>query len=273
MKLTVDASIVVKWFVAEPLHHEARLMLARRLNLHAPDLVLSEFANTIWKKTRSKETPDEEPYLNEMASLPDVISLFPDRELVERAVRLAFEIDHPVYDCLYLACAEATGSDVITADRRMVNKSAAQSLGVRVEYLGDAGVAKRLEAAAFAPVIERRKVEELTEAFDYFANTESHVLDTLFAGRDRPHIFTQDDRELFLTSPSYQLLINAIEELDEEEQIDLLALGWLGAGLFPDWRRSVEHAEQMVLANEFDPNYASGCGRHWRAGFELIAQD
>ena len=273
MKLTVDASIVVKWFVAEPLHHEARLLLARRLDLHAPDLVLSEFANTIWKKARSKETPDEEPYLNEMSSLPDVISLFPDRDLVERAARLAFEIDHPVYDCLYLACAEATGSDVITADRRLVNKSSAQSLGVRVEYLGDAGVAKRLEAAAFAPVIERRKVEELTEAFDYFANTESHVLDTLFADKEGPHIITDKERDRFLNSPSYKRLINAIKELDEEEHIDLLALGWLGSGLFPDWRQSVEHAEKMVLVNEFDPNYASSYGRHWRAGFELIAKD
>ena len=42
MKLTVDTSIVVKWFVAEPLSQEARIALARRIDLHAPDLVLSE---------------------------------------------------------------------------------------------------------------------------------------------------------------------------------------------------------------------------------------
>ena len=116
----------VKWFVAEPLYNEARRLLARRIDLYAPDLVLSEFANTIWKKTRRKEIPDQEPYLNELSSLSDVISLLPDRELIERAARMAFAIDHPVYDCLYLACAEATGSGVITADRRLANKSAAQ---------------------------------------------------------------------------------------------------------------------------------------------------
>ena len=63
MKLTVDASIVVKWFVAEALSKEARLLLAHRLDLHAPDLLLAEFANTIWKKARRSEIPDPQPVL------------------------------------------------------------------------------------------------------------------------------------------------------------------------------------------------------------------
>ncbi|MCY3822976.1 MAG: type II toxin-antitoxin system VapC family toxin [Nitrospinae bacterium] len=273
MKLTVDASIVVKWFVAEPLHREARRLLSRRIDLHAPDLVLSEFANTIWKKARAKEIPNHGPYLNELTSLPEIISLFPDRELIERAARMAITIDHPVYDCLYLACAEATGSDVITADRRLANKSATQSLGVRVEYLGDAGVAEQIETAAYAPAIERRKVEELSEVFDFFAETERSVLDKLFAGREGLRITTDEDRELYLNSPACKRLIDAVQELEEEEFIDLLALGWLGAGLFPDWRRSVEHAEKMVLLDGINSNYASGYGRHWRAGFERIESD
>ena len=273
MKLTVDASVVVKWFVAEPLHQVARHLLARRIDLHAPDLVLSEFANTIWKKARAKEIPNHGPYLNELSTLPDIISLFPDRELIERAARMAIEIDHPVYDCLYLACAEAMGSDVITADKRLSNKSATQDFGVRVEYLGDAGVAKQLEMAAFAPVIERRKVEELTDIYDFFARTERHVLETSFAGREGLRITTEKDRELYLNSPAYKRLIDAVEELDEEEHIDLLALGWLGAGLYPNWRRSVEHAEKMVLLDALNSRYASSYGRHWRAGFERIEAD
>ena len=273
MKLTVDASVVVKWFVAESLHHEARCLLSRRIDLHAPDLVLSEFANTIWKKTRAKEISNQELYLNELSSLPDVISLLPDRELIERTARMAFEIDHPVYDCLYLACAEATGSGVITADRRLANKATAQDLGVRVEYLGDAEVAKQIETAAYAPVIDRRKVEELSEIFDFFAETERHVLDTLFAGREGLRITTDKDRELYLNSPAYKGLIDAVQELDEEEYIDLLALGWLGDRRFSDWRRSVEHAEKMVLLDGIDSKYAVGYGRHWLTGFERIASD
>ena len=117
---------------------------------------------------------------------------------------MAIEIDHPVYDCLYLACAEAMGSDVITADKRLSNKSATQDFGVCVEYLGNAGVAKQLEMAAFAPVIERRKVEELTDIYDFFTRTERHVLETSFAGREGLRITTEKDRELYLNSSCVQ---------------------------------------------------------------------
>ena len=40
MKLTVDASVVIKWFVTEPLCEEARQLLGDRLDLHAPDILL-----------------------------------------------------------------------------------------------------------------------------------------------------------------------------------------------------------------------------------------
>lgn len=49
MRLTVDASIAVKWFVAEPLVDEARAVLTRRVQRHAPELLLAECVNTIGK--------------------------------------------------------------------------------------------------------------------------------------------------------------------------------------------------------------------------------
>lgn len=55
MKLTVDASVVVKWVVPEFLASEARALLAPHFDLYAPDLLLAEFANTIWKKGRRNE--------------------------------------------------------------------------------------------------------------------------------------------------------------------------------------------------------------------------
>ena len=40
MNLSVDASVAVKWFVSEPLSENARLLLAHRLDLYAPDILL-----------------------------------------------------------------------------------------------------------------------------------------------------------------------------------------------------------------------------------------
>ena len=60
-----------------------------------------------------------------------------------------------------------------------------------------------------------------------------------------------------------------VGDLSDEERVDLLAIGWLGAGLFPSWRRSLEHASKMVALG-LDHRYAAGYGQHWRAGYERV---
>lgn len=140
MKLTVDASVAVKWFVAEALSDEARRLLDPRLHLHAPEILLAEFANTIWKKARRGEIKDPQPYFDELVSLPDIVTLHPGSHLVDSAARIAAETDHPVYDCLYLACAEASAPVLITADKRFANKVSRRLPRVDVRYIGTPGV-------------------------------------------------------------------------------------------------------------------------------------
>ena len=146
MKFTLDASIVVKWYVTEAHSEDARRLLAHRLRRFAPDFLLVEFANTVWKKARRGEIADPYAYLGEIPEIREAIELLPTADLVERAARLALEKDHPLYDCLYLACAEATGSTLITADRAFAGKAAGGSLDIR--YIGTPGVADEIDAAA-----------------------------------------------------------------------------------------------------------------------------
>ena len=148
MKLTVDASVVVKWFVAEPLSEDARRLLSHEIDLHAPDILLAEFANTIWKKARLREIAGPRPYWDELANLPKIVTLHPGEELVASAAQLAMALDHPVYDCLYLACAEAEAAVLVTADRRFAKKVAARSSNVGIRYIGEIGTADWIEAAA-----------------------------------------------------------------------------------------------------------------------------
>ena len=136
MRITVDASVVIKWFVAEPFSQESRLLLGQQLELLAPDLLLPEFANTIWKKARRREISDPQPFLAELRSLSELIELYPADLLIERASSLAFEMDHPVYDCLYLACAGSTGAPLITADRLLVTRARETQSGVDVRHIG-----------------------------------------------------------------------------------------------------------------------------------------
>ena len=47
----VDASVVVKWFVPEIHSDAARRLLTLPHQYLAPDLLLAETANTIWKRS------------------------------------------------------------------------------------------------------------------------------------------------------------------------------------------------------------------------------
>lgn len=175
MTLTVDASVVVKWFVDEPLSEESRLLLAHRIHLRAPAILISEFANTIWKKVRRGEIADSGPYFDELASIPEIVDLIPDADLIERAACIAVEIGHPVYDCLYLACVEATESAAITADRRLADKAASRLPGVDVRYLGMPQVARDIQTAATALIISKDRLQELITAYDVFAATQGAI--------------------------------------------------------------------------------------------------
>ena len=155
MTLTADASVVIKWFVKEQGFEEARGLLAHRIHLHAPDILLAEFANTIWKKFRRREIADPRPYFDELANLPGIVTLHRGDDLIDRAAHIAVEIDHPVYDCLYAACAETTASALITADRPFAKKLAGRI--PEVWCLGDPATAERIDVAATAVVISPEK--------------------------------------------------------------------------------------------------------------------
>ena len=271
MKVTVDASIVVKWYISENRSDEARLLLAHRIERHAPDFLLVEFANTVWKKARRGEIADPRTYLDEIPKLDDAIVLRADRELTERAAGLALAIDHPVYDCLYFACAEATGSTLITADRKFSDKVAERLPDADVRYIGTEGIADEI-AAATALVIPRDRIEELVAAHDLLMETDEHVRSALYDGRTGLKIVSPEDMARILDSPAGRRLEALFDELTEEERIDFLALGWLGQGNSgTEWQPIFERACATIDMYANDRwRYVLGLGAHWRAGFERL---
>jgi len=114
--LVVDASVAVKWVVDEVGSEEARTLQSYRLT--APDLLPVECSNVLWAKARRGElTPEEaRERIDLLAAAP--VELISQVALLPSAVTLAFELDHPIYDCLYLALAVERGLTLITADLR-----------------------------------------------------------------------------------------------------------------------------------------------------------
>ena len=270
MKLTVDASIVVKWYVSENHTEEARLLLAHRIERHAPDILLAEFANTIWKKARRNEIADTSAYFDELTHLHQVIDLHAGANHIERAAQIALDIDHPVYDCLYLACAEATGSMLVTADQKLVDKVANQLPGVDVGHIGNHAVVDKICAGATALVIGREKVEQLVAAHGRLAETDEHVRASLTGGETEFAIIGGADQLRILNSPAGRRLRDLILELNDEERIDLLALGWLGQGYSgTEWRPIFERA-YTAIDGYADRRYELSLGVYWRSGYERL---
>ncbi len=130
MTLVVDASVAVKWLVDETDHLNARALLARGEDLLAPDFVLVEVGNVLWKKLRRGEVTEPQA-VSGLATLPRLYDrLLPADLLIARALGLATELQHPVYDCLYLACAESAGARLVTADARFALAARKRSTGV-----------------------------------------------------------------------------------------------------------------------------------------------
>ena len=119
--LVVDASVAIKWVVEEP-GSEAAAALLGGTSLLAPDLLLVECANALWKKVRRGELTAGEAGLAIRLLRQADIELVPTRPLVERALLLALQLDQTAYDCLYLALAMESGRGFVTADSRFCRR-------------------------------------------------------------------------------------------------------------------------------------------------------
>lgn len=122
MSLIIDASVAIKWFVKENLHEEALVLLQHNDHLQAPEFIVAELTNVVWKKRLRREITKGQAQTI-VSSIPNYVSvLYPILLDHDRALDLAVFLEHPAYDCLYLACAERVGGTVVSADRTLLRK-------------------------------------------------------------------------------------------------------------------------------------------------------
>lgn len=133
--MILDASVAVKLVVAEPGTIEAREVCFAQPTLIAPDWVLIETASAIWGKAmRNELRASDMPEL--MRTLPGFFqTLHPSLELLDDGLRIAVELQHHVYDCLYLALALRADQRMLTADKGFVASARRAGFEQHVELL------------------------------------------------------------------------------------------------------------------------------------------
>lgn len=131
MRLVVDASVAIKWFVDEESSDLADALLDRTFELYAPRLLASEVGNALWRKARRGEIEEDEAQ-----QFAEVIPRIPVRwadelSICPAAVKMSLELGHPVYDCIYLALSRQMRISMVTSDARFANAVA----GTAFEHL------------------------------------------------------------------------------------------------------------------------------------------
>jgi predicted nucleic acid-binding protein len=121
--LVLDASALAMMLLREAGWEKVFAMLAAEAPI-APDLLVAELANVLWRKVRlGHRSPAEAEALLAGAMAP-ILRLVPMAPLRARALDLAMRRDHPAYDCFYVALAVREGVPLVTADHRLAARFA-----------------------------------------------------------------------------------------------------------------------------------------------------
>ena len=97
--------------------------LIGRTDLMAPDVLLVEAANVLAKKVRSGQIPRAQADEGIKFLQVNVSQLVSSVPLLARAIDFSVAMSHPVYDCIFLACAEAASGQVATRDGRLAARA------------------------------------------------------------------------------------------------------------------------------------------------------
>jgi predicted nucleic acid-binding protein len=121
-RFVIDASVAIKWIAAEDDSDLARALQGD--SFLAPDLISCELANILWKKVARGHLTAKQAMLAVGMINDTALDIQPSEPLMARATELTIALNHPAYDCFYLALAEREGCALVTADERLQNKLA-----------------------------------------------------------------------------------------------------------------------------------------------------
>lgn len=120
MKWVVDASVAAKWLAPEAESTQAEALLDSELL--APDLIFAEVANILWKKHSRGEMDATTANAAARWLMQVPMETVESITLMTEALALSVRLQHPAYDCFYLALARQAGCPLVTADKRLIER-------------------------------------------------------------------------------------------------------------------------------------------------------
>lgn len=241
MKLVVDASVAVKWFVKEEGHEEALAILDRGDECIAPDIFVPEVAGVLLKKLRIGDLIPGQVTEGISAAVSNV-TLIECKKLVQSALEIAVELSHSVYDCLYLACAMHSGAVMVTADAKFETVAQKFGYGGFVKIIGQETRSTKMPLS-----INQVDLEELIKLHDNLERTFKSVIEQIKSdAQARLSIVHSSDLKPAFDSPNYLRLKRYLEALRKEQLYDIEALCWFGRNGNQSYTELREHAVSLA---------------------------
>lgn len=119
--IVVDANVAAKWYLPEAGSEAALALMDGPELLFAPDLIRLEVLAAITRRVRTGEATAEaamtqcQSWRRHLRA--GAVTMLPEQDILDDAIRLALEIRHTLQDCLYLAVARKLDASLITADK------------------------------------------------------------------------------------------------------------------------------------------------------------
>ena len=130
MDCVVDASVAVAWFVEQPNSAAADNAL-NQFDFYAPSLILPEIGNAMWKYKRHGVI-SESQFRDCLVGLAGAYFFVEEMDdtVMHLATGISADLDHPIYDCVYLAVARKLKTPFLTADKKLINKLSGNDLEI-----------------------------------------------------------------------------------------------------------------------------------------------
>lgn len=136
MIFVLDASVAIKWYVNEIYTPEAEKLLGASYELCAPELIITEVGNILWKKIRRNELT-----IVEGSKIVDDflrrINLHSHVPIIKAAYTGAAMSGQTVYDWTYLALAVSISKKFVTADVKFYAALQTTNLAKHLIWVGD----------------------------------------------------------------------------------------------------------------------------------------
>ncbi len=127
-KFVVDASVAAKWLLPpadEPFADRAHHLLVRYANqeiqIVVPDLFWAEIGNVLWKAARSGRCSAAEATTALQSVKAQNFPTVPSTSFLDSAFEIACSSGRTLYDSLYIALAEVSQAEFLTADEKLAN--------------------------------------------------------------------------------------------------------------------------------------------------------